>query len=88
MSAPCRGASIGQGDAVAKRNAPANNATVFDSSSAPRTELTASHGVANRDEDGRREWRKLPLQQCYAWRSLALFVIFVGAFVYALWRGG
>ncbi|MBS4006051.1 MAG: hypothetical protein KGZ91_21985 [Afipia sp.] len=45
-------------------------------------------GQHNRDEDAEREWRKLPFRDRYDWPSLALFAIFVGAFVYALWRGG
>ncbi len=45
-------------------------------------------GQDNRDRDAEREWRKLPLRERYDWPSMALFVIFLAAFTYALWRGG
>jgi hypothetical protein len=45
-------------------------------------------GQDNRDRDEEREWRKLQLRERYDWPSLALFVIFLAAFTYALWRGG
>ncbi|MGZ9115424.1 MAG: hypothetical protein ACXW3V_00630 [Methylocystis sp.] len=44
-------------------------------------------GQDNRDRDEEREWRKLPLRERYDWPSLALFVIFLVVFAYALWRG-
>jgi hypothetical protein len=45
-------------------------------------------GQDNRDREAEREWRKLPLRERYDWPSLALFVVFLIAFAYALWRGG
>jgi hypothetical protein len=45
-------------------------------------------GQDNRDRDEEREWRKLPLRERYDWPSMALFVVFLITFAYALWRGG
>lgn len=42
-------------------------------------------GQHNREETEDAERRKLPLRERYDWPSIALFVIFLGAFVYALW---
>lgn len=41
-------------------------------------------GQNNRDEADEAEWRKLPLRQRYDWPSVALFVIILAAFIYAL----
>ncbi len=38
--------------------------------------------------DTAREWRKLPFRERFDLPSLALFVIFLVTFAYALWRGG
>ncbi|WP_281931513.1 hypothetical protein [Methylocystis iwaonis] len=49
-------------------------------------DLMGWQGQHNRDEAEDAEWRKLPLRKRYDWPSIALFVIFLGAFLYALWK--